>query len=135
MALPTSLLPGFGGRSTFDLDVLTNDEQIIDMSQCATAAVVLTTAGGGSVAVSQSFDGVNWTLVDTLTTAGDEVLFQHVLPIGQIKLELTDDNSSGLDASDSPSSSSDSVALESSDSVTDATARVTVVGFKLPVGS
>jgi hypothetical protein len=112
------LLPGFGGQLEFTLGA--GDVLQVDCSKCATVAVVVkSNTGGGSVAVEQTFDGVNYfSSGSALVAAGSKILFPITNAIGKVKLTASDTD----DSSDSSSSTFD-----------DAEIVVTVTGFGLPV--
>lgn len=79
----THILPGFGGRTVFNLDV---DEVLsLDLSKCATAVIVLTDANGNEVSIEQSFDEEIYAVIDTLTSDGDLKKFPITDAIGKVR--------------------------------------------------
>lgn len=88
------LLPGLGGIYTsesFTSSVTGADT--IDMSRCASFAVIMAGTGGGSLQLQQSFDMTTWSNFGsaiTLTSTGPTTLFEESDgPFGVIRFSVT----------------------------------------------
>lgn len=88
------LLPGLGGKYTSESFAATaTGADTIDMSRCASFAVVCAGTGGGSVQLQQSFDMTTWSNFGsaiTITSTGPTTLFEETDgPFGVLRLSVT----------------------------------------------
>lgn len=88
------LLPGIGGTYTSEsFTSTTTGADTIDMSRCASFAVIAAGTGAGSIQLQQSFDMTTWSNFGsaiTLTSTGPTTLFEETDgPFGVLRFSIT----------------------------------------------